>query len=120
MVVDVLNRYSDHRDKKHTSHVLKYIFPRQFGLHNAFSSVVDRRETVQPFQDYTLREQEITTLEENKYNGHPIPVPKRLKGNIMNMVAKLQQLQKDCPYHALIKHYCPVFVSLPLLGREYI
>ena len=58
-MIDVLNRYGDPNNIEHTIHVMKYIFPKQFGLHNAFSSAVDPRETVQPFKDYTLREREI-------------------------------------------------------------
>ncbi|CAD6892531.1 unnamed protein product [Tilletia caries] len=40
-------------------HILKYMFPRQFGLHNVFTSVVDRNLTTQAFPDYTMREAEI-------------------------------------------------------------
>ena len=57
--VDVLNRYpfppknsaeaADDADKSgssdsNTLHVLMYMFPRQFGLHNVFTSVLDNRE----------------------------------------------------------------------------
>ncbi|PCH03091.1 Reverse transcriptase [Penicillium occitanis (nom. inval.)] len=57
--IHVLNRFPDSSNLADTVHVMKYIFPRQFGLHNVFTSVVDSRETVQPFKDYTLREEEI-------------------------------------------------------------
>ncbi|KAE8225352.1 hypothetical protein CF319_g1893 [Tilletia indica] len=40
-------------------HILKYMFPRQYGLHNVFTSVVDRNLTTQAFPDYTMREAEI-------------------------------------------------------------
>ena len=54
VIIDVLNRYHDFNNPTQTVHVMKYIFPRQFGLHNVFTSPVDLRETVQPFKDYTL------------------------------------------------------------------
>ncbi|KAK6344067.1 hypothetical protein TWF696_007713 [Orbilia brochopaga] len=57
--IHVLNRYSNPNKRNHKVHVLKYIFPRAFGLHNVFTSTVDRRDTAQKFKDYTLREEEI-------------------------------------------------------------
>ncbi|KAH8199578.1 hypothetical protein TruAng_006275 [Truncatella angustata] len=42
-----------------TRKVMMYMFPRQFGLHNVFTSKVDFAHTAQRLQDYTLREQEI-------------------------------------------------------------
>ncbi|KAH0538165.1 hypothetical protein FGG08_005223 [Glutinoglossum americanum] len=61
--IHVLNRYSDPGNPEHTVHIMKYIFPRVFGLHNVFDSTTNSRETVQPFKDYTMREQEITSSE---------------------------------------------------------
>ncbi|RPB11270.1 hypothetical protein P167DRAFT_230450 [Morchella conica CCBAS932] len=60
--IHVLNRYPDPSVNSHTVQILKYIFPRQFNLHNAFTSIVDRRETVQPLKDYTMREKEIAAV----------------------------------------------------------
>jgi hypothetical protein len=42
--------------KLRVGHVLKYIWPRQHGLHNVFTSNPDWRVTTQPFEDYTNRE----------------------------------------------------------------
>ncbi|KAI6785680.1 uncharacterized protein J7T54_006014 [Emericellopsis cladophorae] len=39
--------------------IAMYVFPRQFRLHNAFTSHVDWKTTAQKFQDYTLREAEV-------------------------------------------------------------
>jgi len=58
--IHVLNRFSDIESDEHMIHVMKHIFPRQFGLHNVFTSNVDSREMARAFKDYTLREQEIS------------------------------------------------------------
>ncbi|KAA8900824.1 hypothetical protein FN846DRAFT_127536 [Sphaerosporella brunnea] len=86
-----------------------YMFPRQHGLHNVFTSVVNKQETTHPFQDYTYREPEIEELK-TKRDGKDIPVPKRLKGPVLALVMVMQKLHRNCPYHALVKHYCPVSV----------
>lgn len=86
---------------------MMYLFPRQFGLHNVFTSHVDSRETVQPFKDYTLREEEI----KSKYKSGKIKIPKRLRGETIAMVRKLQILHSRCPYQKLLEHYCPVGAS---------
>ena len=63
-----------------------YLFPRQYGLYNVFTSVGKRQETVQPLQ----------------------AVPKRLNGKVLALVVKMQKLHRGCSFHALINHYCPV------------
>lgn len=89
------------------------IFPRQFGLHNVFTSTIDSRETAQPFKDYTLREEEINRM----YGGHPRyskekpKIPKRLRGEAMLLVAKLSKLHSRCSYKQLLDYYCPPLVS---------
>lgn len=95
------------------------MFPRQFRLHNAFTSKVDSRETVQPFKDYTLREQEIAQIErqeslrQSKTSEPPnqLHLPKRLRGATYNLVKELQKRHAQCSYSELFKHYCPVRVS---------
>ena len=96
---------------------MKYIFPRQFGLHNVFTSTVDPKETAQPFKDYTVREQEIFQVERrallklNSDKNDPKTVkqhlPQRLRGSAFDLVRKLQKLHSQCSYHELFKHYCP-------------
>lgn len=82
-----------------------YMFPRQFGLHNAFTTEVDSKETVQPFKDYTLRENEIHA----KFSIQDrVKVPKRLRKKASELVKKLQIQHNRCPYKALLDHYCPV------------
>ena len=127
-ISDVLNRFpyspeciDSANTHQSTLRVLMYVFPRQFGLHNAFTSQVDSRETVQPFKDYTLREDEINA----KYPSPAmIKVPKRLRGNAVRLIEKLQKQHGRCPYKQLIEYYCPVSLPRPelsladLSGRE--
>ncbi|KAM3066909.1 Telomerase reverse transcriptase [Clarireedia jacksonii] len=88
---------------RNTIHLMMYIFPRQFGLHNVFTSSVNPRETVQPFKDYTLREEEINT----KYTlDEKVKVPKRLRGKARDLVHKLQVLHSRCSYNKLLAYYC--------------
>lgn len=89
---------------------MMYIFPRQFGLHNVFTSTVDRQKTAQKFQDYTLREEEIAAkFPPTKSGDKPaIRVPKRLRGKTMELVRKLQVLHSRCSYAELLHYYCPV------------
>ena len=104
-VLDVLNRFPNPSDRTHVIHILRYMFPRQFNLHNVFTSTVDRKETIQPLKDYTLREHEIALQ-----GGKGSFIPKRLKGKTFDLVQRMMRLHKRCSYHALIEYYCPVWV----------
>lgn len=94
-----------------TTRVMMYIFPRQFALHNVFTSHVDPMQTAQRFQDYTLREEEIVR-NFRKSDGCTevldVHVPKRLRGKLEYLVQRLQTLHARCSYAALLQHYCPV------------
>lgn len=116
--VDVLNRFprrvsstteSNSADES-TIHIMMYMFPRQFGLHNVFTSVVDRQQTAQKFQDYTLREKEIAEkAAAAKGKGKPDSrVPKRLRGKLVDLAQRLQVLHGRCSYAEMLHHYCPV------------
>ncbi|TVY37321.1 Telomerase reverse transcriptase, partial [Lachnellula occidentalis] len=116
--IHVLNRYplgpatsdAPSSTEQSTIHVMMYLFPRQFGLHNVFSSEVDSKKTVQPFMDYTLREDEIN----EKYPpATPPKIPKRLRGKAAQLVRKLQVLHNRCSYKELIDYYCPVVDGVP-------
>ncbi|KAK5628087.1 hypothetical protein RRF57_003802 [Xylaria bambusicola] len=93
----------------HTLKVMMYMFPRQFGLHNVFTSKVDMKETSQRLKDYTLREEEIVEkfgrLEDSDVQ---VKIPKRLRGHARNLVNNLQALHRSCSYAQLLQHYCPV------------
>ncbi|OJD24892.1 hypothetical protein ACJ73_03741 [Blastomyces percursus] len=115
--IHVLNRYPKSDNRDHTLHIMKYIFPRQFGLHNVFTSSVNPKETSQPFKDYTLREEEISRCR-NKRNRPPRAreiasetdekVPKRLRGDLFVLIQKLQKRHQRCPYAELLRYYCPI------------
>ncbi|PVH78811.1 hypothetical protein DL98DRAFT_236130 [Cadophora sp. DSE1049] len=87
--IHVLNRYRlpiDPTDGKsihpHTTQIMMYIFPRQFGLHSVFTKDVDPKQTVQPFKDYTLREDEIKA----RFHAKDPKVPKRLRGKGADLI----------------------------------
>lgn len=105
--IHALNRSRDVKDRHQTVHIMKYIFPKQFGLHNVLSSDVNPKETAQPFKDYTLREQEIKrTLLGDAIRGSKIP--RRLRGKCENMIAMMRRRHARCSYTSLLQHYCPV------------
>lgn len=100
---------------------MRYIFPRQFGLHNVFTSKVNPRETAMPFKDYTLREKDIhqcmrRDLGEKATDSEQVSkwkdrIPKRLRGELVTLVTLLRTLNQRCSYTELLRHYCPVEVS---------
>ena len=103
-------RVSDQDDDESVIHIMMYMFPRQFGLHNVFTSTVDRQKTAQMFQDYTLREEEIAKKfagEDEKSRRAAKHVPKRLRG-LPHLIRRLQILHGRCAYAAMLQHYCPV------------
>lgn len=83
---------------------MMYIFPRQFKLHNVFTSEVDRTQTAQKFQDYTLREIE---SQKQSQDAHLPKIPKRLRGATKHLVQRLQVRHGRCSYIELLRHYCP-------------
>lgn len=87
-----------------------YLFPRQFGLHNVFTSTVDAKTTVQKFQDYTIRDEEVAShlRIDKKFIVQGLPkIPKRLRGAGQDLVRRLQIRHRRCSYFELIRHYCP-------------
>jgi telomerase reverse transcriptase len=108
---DDANRHDNMKHEDSTTRVMMYMFPRQFGLHNVFTSEVDHTQTAQKFQDYTLREEEITQKFCVFSDGKPqfkAHIPKRLRGLPQDLVRKLQVLHARCSYSMLLQHYCPV------------
>lgn len=108
-IADVLNRFPSSTSLAHTTHVLKYIFPKQFGLHNVFSSVSNGQDI---FKDYAYREDEIAKLEKAK-RAHPNSesmIPRRLQGKAVELVQQLQNRNKHCSYVHLLNYYCPAEV----------
>lgn len=106
------NRSNAPRITNNALRIMMYIFPRQFGLHNAFTSHVDSTKTAQKFQDYTLREEEIfakfpKVSAEDSQRLH-VHVPKRLRGKAEHLVQRLQTFHARCSYAKLLEHHCPV------------
>ncbi|EXV02575.1 telomerase ribonucleoprotein complex - RNA binding domain protein [Metarhizium robertsii] len=86
---------SHHAEKLNasTTKLTMYMFPRQFGLHNVFTSNVNVSETAQKFQDYTSREEEIKefTKDPNHCSKDGTPkLPKRLRGEAWRLIQRLQ------------------------------
>ncbi|KAK4942219.1 Telomerase reverse transcriptase [Elasticomyces elasticus] len=99
----VLQRFSTVVRSDNTAHIARYVFPRQFGLHNAFTSTVDPAETAQPFKDYTFRELEIEARPKRKSTW----MPRRLRGAITPLLRKVQRSHQSLSYTQLLRHYCP-------------
>ncbi|KAK5164075.1 Telomerase reverse transcriptase [Saxophila tyrrhenica] len=108
-------RQVDNEDIR-AKHILKYVFPKQFGLHNVLASQTDIQDTSQPFMDYTDREKEIARLicdwkrrrgpaEESGPNEPPLP--KRLRGGAVLLASRLLKRHSRSAYTALLDHYCP-------------
>lgn len=112
-------------DRENTIRMMMYIFPRQFGLHNAFTSRVDPFTTAHKFLDYTLREDEIFSKfprrlcqddegESEDAEGEKnrqrldVRIPKRLRGAPEHLVRRLQTLHARCSYVELLQYHCPV------------
>lgn len=104
------HRQIDDINEQNTLRVMAYMFPRQFGLHNVFTSDVDRMRTAQKFQDYTLREEELSSkfrkMDSDKTSLR-IHLPKRLRGEAKRLTQRLQVLHARCSYISLFEHYCP-------------
>lgn len=109
---------------------MRYIFPRQFSLHNVFTSKVEARESAMPFKDYTLREKDIhyrmcqdlggkmkITCEVKKWKNR---TPKRLRGATVYLVNKLRNFHSQCSYVELLRYYCPVKVHIFCTTHENI
>lgn len=104
---------------------MRYIFPRQFGLHNVFTSKVDARESAMPFKDYTLREKDIHTsmcrqlgdkaTDAGQVAKWKLRVPRRLRDNVMKLIEKLRILNQRCSYTELLRHYCHIEVCPTLI-----
>lgn len=87
-------------------HLMKYMFPLQFGLHNVFSSTADPKQSGQMFKDYTMREQEIKrAMLQSPRSASKLP--KRLRGGAQRLTETIRFRHARCSYLALIQHYCP-------------
>ncbi|KAJ5804517.1 uncharacterized protein N7518_000820 [Penicillium psychrosexuale] len=129
----VLSRFSSLDSMAQTVHVMKYIFPRQFGLLNVFTLDSDQRKQMNDSKGFMSRESEISHLEEQKRLQRPqtgnesadagcggvksVKVPKRLRGITIELVRKLRNRNAQCSYGELLRYYCPTEQTEPrLLG----
>ena len=101
--VHVLERKTDIGSPMQTLHVMKHVFPRQFGLHNVFTSAVDPRQSSHPQQDYTYREEELQNSDEKSNK-----IPRRLRGGAQRIIYKMRRLHSRCSQSQLLRYYCAV------------
>ncbi|GAA6017946.1 hypothetical protein JCM10207_002715 [Rhodosporidiobolus poonsookiae] len=83
-------------------HLAKYIFPRQFGLHNPFT-FPKPRSSFEVIPDYLDRELDI------KKHGS-IKTPTRLKP-ALNLLSKLAVLSQRCNYRKTLDSSCPTKIT---------
>ncbi|PVF99810.1 hypothetical protein CPB86DRAFT_702703, partial [Serendipita vermifera] len=77
--------------------IAKYMFPRQYGLHNVFTC--PRIRGAWPFRDYAVRDEEI------KRRG-PVKTPQRLK-KILPLIRELSYRHRHTDYYAILQRECP-------------
>lgn len=102
-----LNRYSTRDCHEHDIVLLKYLFPRQFRLHNVFDDRHRVGNSKQATKDYTYRETEIRLSSRKS-------IPRRLRGQIVKMVQRIRRNHSTTQYAQLLAHYChiPVVTGL--------
>jgi telomerase reverse transcriptase len=109
--LDALNIYNDAQNEEHTFRLLQYIFPRQFKLHNIFTLTVDTKDVNHQSKDYGSREQEFRIWDKKNEGRNSVRLlsnlPKRLKGECVKLIQKLQKRHSRCSYLELLRHYCP-------------
>ncbi|OQE32998.1 hypothetical protein PENFLA_c001G08043 [Penicillium flavigenum] len=99
----VLSRFSSLDSMAQTVHVMKYIFPRQFGLLSVFTLNSDGRNIMDDSKRFMFRESEISHLEEEKRLQQPQPEIEFADADH----DKLRNRNAQCPYGELLRHYCP-------------
>ncbi|KAJ5147503.1 hypothetical protein N7526_000855 [Penicillium atrosanguineum] len=122
-VTHVFNRCSSLDSSAQTVHVMKYIFPREFGLNNVFTVSADSNSSVDMLSNHNRRESEIARDDEQRRqrrcqsSGDQLraelggnlseKVPKRLRGKAMELISRLRLNHARCSYGELLKYYCP-------------
>jgi telomerase reverse transcriptase len=82
-------------------------------------SVVNSRETTQPFKDYTLREEEIENRKKSNEAFAKQKIPKRLRGGPIELVQTIRKAHSKIAYVELLKHYCPKPVGIISISEEF-
>ncbi|EPQ64549.1 Bgt-2774 [Blumeria graminis f. sp. tritici] len=109
---------------QNSSYILMFMFPRQFGLHNIFSSGSDSSQNIQSCYHDKIREKEI----KDRYpSQNSIKIPKRLRGKPSALTERMHALHKKCSYRKLLEYYCPAsthkdanFTSMESNAKEVI
>lgn len=96
--------------ERRTRHLAKYVFPRQFGLHNVFTGAREFGTTTQPFRDYTVREIEIKALGAKR-------TPKALR-EVLPVLGRILKRHDKLNYRALLDRCCPSRVPKGRLTAE--
>ena len=100
--IHILNRLKVKRADSGSS-LMADIFPLQHGLHNVFSSDVNRKLTVQPFRDYTVRDGVVRVSLKHR-------TPKCLR-KFLPMAHNFMARHAHCSYYSLLNHHCPIKVE---------
>ena len=86
---------------------MRSVFPRQFKMRNVFSADLHKndqvKEKVAAHAKPGGQRQRVS-----KYNFPGIP--KRLRGEAVSIISKLQVLHAQCAYVELLRHHCPTKV----------
>jgi telomerase reverse transcriptase len=104
--VHVLQRYPRVDSADDTFHVMKHIFPRQFGLTNVFASPKGQQSGSFKAPDFTYREEEVSTAAK----GARTRVPRRLRGAPNALVSRFRKRHARCSYTQLLRYHCPTGV----------
>ena len=96
--------------ERRTRHLAKYVFPRQYGLHNVFTGARDFETSTQPFRDYTVREVEIKALGAKR-------TPRAIRP-VLPVLAKILVRHDKLDYRALLDRCCPSRVPKGRLTAE--
>lgn len=107
--------------------MMKHIFPRQFGLKNVFSEALDGGDN--QFRSDKSREEEIATRRntvrlrrlQNKGDRWreddglkaDLKLPKRLRGQALELTQRLRTNHSQCAYAKLLQYYCPEVSNIP-------
>ncbi|CAK7270640.1 Telomerase reverse transcriptase [Sporothrix epigloea] len=87
-----------------------YIFPREFGLCDASTASAEKADSLSRYKsNLTLRESEIAaklSLPDGQEKTK-LSIPKRLRGDAMALIEKMQKRHSRCAYLPLLDHYCP-------------
>ncbi|KAG4305064.1 hypothetical protein PORY_001234 [Pneumocystis oryctolagi] len=100
--IHLFSHCTDPNNLFHSIYLLVHIFPKQFHLHNVFSSFTDRKNNAQFLKDCTVK---ICGLSHDR--KRKISIPKRLR-KFLKIIPSFQRRYKLCFYKVMLDYYCPV------------